>query len=73
MSLKARHIASAINLTPGANSTHDRNLAATLPVLRTLAEEKKGWKFWLSWGINALLKAIINYLRGKGWDVEDLK
>lgn len=73
MSLKNKDFDAAVSLTPGENSRHVMNLAAAYPVLKTLTENRTGWKFWLSWGINYLLKALVKWLRAKGYDMEDPK
>lgn len=47
----------------------DLILRQALPILRRMAERSKGWKFWLRWGINALIGAVEAYLRLRGFDL----
>ena len=56
---------------PGATSrSHlDQVLLDALPVLRALAAASSGWRFWLRWGMRALIEALEAYMELRGYDV----
>jgi hypothetical protein len=39
-------------------------LNVVIPILEVLAVKAAGWKFWLSWGMRLLIKALKGYLKG---------
>lgn len=50
------------------NSGFDRTTVCTavniiIPVLEELAKSQSGWKFWLKWGMNALIAILREYTK----------
>jgi hypothetical protein len=45
------------------------SLDAVIPVLYALRQSSSGWKFWLRWGINALLGALEEWRRDRCVDI----
>ncbi len=65
--MKAREIALAVEADERRNGTLNVALLQVLPILRRIAKRQR---FWLKWGMNALIKAIEEYLKSMGFQPE---
>lgn len=64
--MKAYHIQLAVQQDDRSNGTLNIALLHVLPILRRVAKRQR---FWLKWGMNALIKAIETYLKGEDFKV----
>jgi hypothetical protein len=67
-----RAVLTAITEAPPGTTSRSKTddaLLDALPVLRALAAASTGWRFWLRWGMRALIEALETYLELRGYDV----
>ena len=63
--MKASDLKVVVAAYPLDNEIIDDALKIVLPILEKLMERTSGWKFWLVWGMRALISALKEYLYPK--------
>ena len=67
--MRAAEITAASSRLGLPTGTVCKALDTMLPLLHTLAASSGGWKFWLRWGVNALIGALEEWRAGHCVDI----